>query len=82
MINTDDVGKSVVSNVYLPVVKILNECAYSIVLNNLPSNIMHAAEFNVLFDITNCVATITDDVHKITDNLASHIHNDMTDENH
>jgi len=82
MINTDDVGKSVVSNVYLPVVKILNECAHSIVLNNLPSNIMHAAEFNVLFDITNCVATITDDVHKITANLTSHIHNDMTDENH
>jgi hypothetical protein len=82
MINTDDVGKSVGSNVYLPVTKILNECVHSIVLNNLPSSIMHAAEFNVLFDITNYVATITDDVHKITANLASHIHNDMTDENH
>ena len=80
MNTTNDVGKSVVSNVYHPVVKILNECVHSIVLNNLP--IMHAAEFNVLFDITNCVATITDDVHKITDNLASHIHNDMIDKTH
>lgn len=32
-------------------------------LNDLhDSSIMHAAEFNVLFDITNCVATITDEI--------------------
>ena len=45
-----------------------------------PHKIIHAAEFNLLINIPEYVSTIIDD--QITANLASHIHNDMIDENH
>jgi len=57
--NDNNVDKSVMCNVCHPVMRILQK-RFNLYMG--PHKIIHAAEFNVLFDITNCVATITDDI--------------------
>ena len=73
MINDNNVEKSVMCNMCLPVLKIVQK-RFNLYMG------MHAAEFNVLIDIPEYVSTIIDD--QITASLSNHIHNDMTDENH